>query len=106
MRDRFSWWWHAMILIRVYVLDCVVYVIPGVKNPKLLLNNYDFHCKKKSARGTLWWCSARYRTLCKAKLYTHGTVVEIHNNHNHEPKADGYDHKREIFKHKMTFIKK
>ncbi|RZC39654.1 FLYWCH domain containing protein [Asbolus verrucosus] len=75
-----------------------VYVIRGIKNPKLLLDNCEFVCNRKGKKKTWWRCTSYYKTKCKAILMTHGRVVEIINEHNHVPNREAYDLSN-IFKH-------
>ncbi|XP_044262645.1 protein tramtrack, beta isoform-like isoform X13 [Tribolium madens] len=82
-----------------------IYVLPGHKNPKILVDGHDFHCKYQTMRRTLWWCCSRRRTLCKAKVVTHGRIMEIINSHNHEPKREIIERQNEIIAQKMTFQK-
>ncbi|EEZ97583.1 hypothetical protein TcasGA2_TC011445 [Tribolium castaneum] len=81
-----------------------IFVLPGPKNPKILVDGHDFHCKYQTMRRTLWWCCSRRRTLCRAKVVTYGRVMEIINSHNHEPKRHMERH-YEIIAQKMTFRK-
>ncbi|RZC39653.1 FLYWCH domain containing protein [Asbolus verrucosus] len=70
----------------------VIYVIPGNKNPKLLLDDCDFVINQKGDKKTRWRCTSYYKTRCKAVLMTYGRVVEVINVHNHNPNSEIHDY--------------
>lgn len=67
-----------------------IYFDMGHKNPKIVLNNYDFLCRKRMPDKTMWRCTHYFRSdCCKIKLITFGRVVIISGNHNHAPSFKG-----------------
>ncbi|KAF7282370.1 hypothetical protein GWI33_002748 [Rhynchophorus ferrugineus] len=63
----------------------LIHIIPGLKNPKIVLNCYEFVIHKKYNNKTRWRCNHFPRTKggCKAALFTSGKVVYIYYTHNH-----------------------
>lgn len=75
------------------VIDFDTYLFPGViyfgigrKNPKLIVDGFDFSKEKTNGDRTSWACSSYPKTKCRARLLTCGNVVHIINDHNHVPK--------------------
>ncbi|KAH1028213.1 hypothetical protein HUJ05_001588 [Dendroctonus ponderosae] len=71
------------------VLDAVIYILPGRKNPRLKLNDYEYVVHKQDQMRTRWRCTKR-RFKCPAALYSSGKCVEVRRTHNHpsEPRSD------------------
>ncbi|XP_008198869.1 protein tramtrack, beta isoform isoform X32 [Tribolium castaneum] len=69
----------------------VVYFISGSKHPKLVLDKFDYFFQHQNENKTRWRCSSYFRTRCKAALFTYGKVVEVHNEHNHQPTTETID---------------
>lgn len=59
----------------------------GRKNPKLIVDGYDFKFEKKNGGSTFWSCPTQMRTKCKCRLITRGNVVYVRHTHNHEAKV-------------------
>ncbi|XP_044262663.1 protein tramtrack, beta isoform-like isoform X29 [Tribolium madens] len=68
-----------------------VYFISGSKYPKLVLDKFDYSFQHQNKNKTRWRCTWYFRNRCKAALFTYGKVVEIHNEHNHEPNTETID---------------
>ncbi|XP_076252167.1 uncharacterized protein LOC143191191 isoform X41 [Rhynchophorus ferrugineus] len=62
-----------------------IYVVPGKKNPKIIIENNDFVLNKKFEMKTLWRCRCYSKLGCKSWLVTTGKTVKITTGHNHEP---------------------
>ncbi|XP_045468584.1 modifier of mdg4-like isoform X15 [Harmonia axyridis] len=67
----------------------IIYVIPGIKNPKLVVNDNVFVVYYKTMESTRWRCSSYKKTSCKCKLLTYGKVVRVNLQHNHDPNCSG-----------------
>lgn len=71
----------------------------GTKNPKIIVDDYDFLIYKKESSQTTWLCTNYFnnRTIrCKCKIITSGRKVTIYGQHIHNPKL-----KRDKYKHNM-----
>ncbi|CAH1381106.1 unnamed protein product, partial [Tenebrio molitor] len=69
----------------------LIYVIPGRKNPKLVLDHNEFVINRKFKNRTTWRCTAYHKTKCRSALCTYGKIVKIYNYHNHSPYANHHD---------------
>lgn len=58
----------------------------GRKNPKLIVDGYEFQFEKKSGNSTFWTCPTNHKTRCKSRLITKGNVVYLRHLHNHNAK--------------------
>lgn len=58
----------------------------GRKNPKLIVDGYEFKFEKHKGNGSFWTCPTYQRTKCKSRLITRGSIVFLRHLHNHEPK--------------------
>nr|CAI5867288.1 unnamed protein product [Callosobruchus analis] len=63
----------------------IVYITPGTKNPKLIVECNDYSVYLKQNDKTRWRCNAYFKTKCKATLLTYGKVVRMNHQHNHYP---------------------
>lgn len=66
----------------------------AVKNPKIILDGYDYLIYRKLPHKTVWTCSQYYTTFkqnrCKTKVTTIGREALVEGCHNHEPKLIQY----------------
>lgn len=60
----------------------------GTKNPKIIVDDYNFNVAKKYSTRTWWICSEYSKTKCKARARTMGNMVHITGVHNHLPRLD------------------
>lgn len=66
----------------------VVYFTKAVKNPLLILRNYEYKVERKTAGRNVWCCKRKEKYRCKARCVTFGNVVQIRNGvHNHDNKV-------------------
>ncbi|CAG9856464.1 unnamed protein product [Phyllotreta striolata] len=70
------------------VRENTIYFDVGNKNPKIIVDNYDFNMATKMPTKTKWLCSGYYKTKCKARATTSGRMVQITGLHNHAPRID------------------
>ncbi|RZC39651.1 FLYWCH domain containing protein [Asbolus verrucosus] len=63
----------------------IIFVAPGTKNPKLIIDNNIFTVNTKSAEATRWRCTSYFKCKCRATLLTCGNVVRMNREHNHPP---------------------
>lgn len=63
-----------------------VYFQYGRKNPKIVVDHYDFYYQKKRDNTTYWYCSSNGSKKCKARVITIGSMVRVIGGHNHLPK--------------------
>jgi hypothetical protein len=63
----------------------VIYVAPGTKNPKLIVDKNIFTVNTKSIETTRWRCTSYFKSKCRVTLLTCGNVVKINRQHNHPP---------------------
>lgn len=77
-----------IFVILSYFIDILgsIYFGIGRKNPKLVLNGFDYNKEKCHGESTAWVCSYYFKTRCKARLTTKGKVVYVSNDHNHRPR--------------------
>nr|CAH7732203.1 unnamed protein product [Callosobruchus chinensis] len=69
----------------LYEKGGIVYITPGTKNPKLIVECNDYSVYLKQNDKTRWRCNAYFKTKCKATLLTYGKVVRMNHQHNHYP---------------------
>ncbi|XP_076252170.1 uncharacterized protein LOC143191191 isoform X44 [Rhynchophorus ferrugineus] len=60
-----------------------IYVVPGTRNPILILDYNEYTIYSKENNKTRWRCSFYFKTKCKSKLVTFGKMVQVVNQHNH-----------------------
>ncbi|XP_023014980.1 uncharacterized protein isoform X37 [Leptinotarsa decemlineata] len=66
--------------------QAIIFVIPGKKNPKLIVHNDDYVINRKMEKRTIWRCSQYQRVHCKSRIITFGkNFMEIKSVHNHTP---------------------
>ncbi|XP_044262644.1 protein tramtrack, beta isoform-like isoform X12 [Tribolium madens] len=63
----------------------LIYVAPGKKNPKLIVDSNVFTVCTKTTESTRWRCTSYFKCKCRATLSTCGNVVKINREHNHSP---------------------
>ncbi|KAG5874950.1 hypothetical protein JTB14_018865 [Gonioctena quinquepunctata] len=63
-----------------------IYFDVGTKNPKIIVDDYDFNMARKTDVKTMWICAGYFKTKCKARATTSGRMVYINGTHNHDPK--------------------
>lgn len=73
-----------MFLLIIFILG-LVYFAPGKKNPKIVVDDYDFCINKKVGQKTRWRCTQYSKTKCCCFLLTFGNSVVIYRSHNHMP---------------------
>lgn len=64
-----------------------IYVVPGTRNPILILDCNEYTIYSKQNDKTRWRCSFYFKTKCKSKLVTFGKIVQVLNEHNHDMKT-------------------
>ncbi|XP_076252161.1 uncharacterized protein LOC143191191 isoform X35 [Rhynchophorus ferrugineus] len=62
-----------------------IYVVAGLKHPKIILNNNYFVINRKLEGRTMWTCSQYQKSRCLSRLITFGKTVKITCLHNHKP---------------------
>ncbi|XP_008198859.1 protein tramtrack, beta isoform isoform X22 [Tribolium castaneum] len=71
-----------------------IYFDVAVKNPKIILDGYDYLIYRKLPHKTVWACSQYYTALkhnrCKTKVTTIGRQALVEGRHNHYPKLFKY----------------
>ncbi|CAG9764330.1 unnamed protein product [Ceutorhynchus assimilis] len=72
----------------------IIYVVAGVKNPKLIVDDYEYLINRKdhASRKTMWLCSQYHKIKCKSRIITYGKTVKINSSHNHPPKVPDKTH--------------
>ncbi|XP_023014952.1 uncharacterized protein isoform X13 [Leptinotarsa decemlineata] len=63
-----------------------IYFDVGTKNPKIIVDDYDFNMARKTEVKTMWICAGYFKTKCKARATTSGRMVYVNGTHNHDPK--------------------
>ncbi|XP_018573626.1 protein tramtrack, beta isoform isoform X43 [Anoplophora glabripennis] len=63
----------------------VIYIVPGNKNPKIIIDYNDYSVYLKQNDKTRWRCNSYFKTKCKSTLLTYGKVVRVNHQHNHLP---------------------
>ncbi|XP_072393840.1 uncharacterized protein [Diabrotica undecimpunctata] len=83
----------------------VVHFIKSNKNPKMILDCYEFILERRVASKSIWCCTYKTKAKCKARCYTYGQVVDIKNGqHNHDyTQKSSYSH---IFSKTLTIIRR
>ncbi|XP_063907082.1 modifier of mdg4-like isoform X21 [Zophobas morio] len=85
--------------------DCTIYLVPGVRNPQLLLEKNIFTCNRKRNNKTWWRCSHYYKSKCRAMLITSGRTLETVHNHNHASRSKKFDY-NSMFSHNVKLFKR
>ncbi|XP_056643960.1 modifier of mdg4-like isoform X27 [Diorhabda carinulata] len=67
----------------------IIYFDVGTKNPKIIVDDYDFNMARKTSTKTMWICSGYYKTKCRTRATTSGRMVHVTGKHNHFPKHKG-----------------
>lgn len=62
-----------------------IYIVPGHKHPKIILDGYSFIIKQKYENKTIWRCARYAKTHCKARFISSGKNIELMVGHNHQP---------------------
>lgn len=60
-------------------------MIQGVKNPKIIVDDYEYVINRKVAGKTMWRCSVYHKNRCKSRIMTYGKTVKITSEHTHPP---------------------
>lgn len=68
----------------------MIHVVPGRKNPKIILEGNEYELNRKSQGMTFWNCVFYRTTKCQAKAVTFGNKLRKNNNHNHHPRTRKY----------------
>lgn len=69
----------------------MLYTTRGTKNPKLILDGYEFVCERRSKDKAFWRCNFYSKTKCRSRLKTSGSTVRITTPaHNHKPDINLY----------------
>ncbi|XP_023014983.1 uncharacterized protein isoform X40 [Leptinotarsa decemlineata] len=63
----------------------IIYVVPGPRQPKLIIDKYLYSVYVKYDNKTRWRCREYFKTRCKSTLLTYGKVVKMYHQHNHQP---------------------
>ncbi|KAL3277331.1 hypothetical protein HHI36_012682 [Cryptolaemus montrouzieri] len=77
---------NPKIIVRGYI-----YITSGLKYPILVLDKYMFTLATKKEDKTTWvcrkynWRNTNKNMRCKARMITYGKVVRLIKGHNHEP---------------------
>lgn len=68
-----------------------VYFSLGRKNPKIIMNNYEFKMRPTAnSSKTLWICTQESRKKCKVRLLSYGRCIKVKAvQHNHQPTYTG-----------------
>ncbi|XP_023014990.1 uncharacterized protein isoform X46 [Leptinotarsa decemlineata] len=61
----------------------LIYFESGTKNPKIIVDEHDFYLEKRKETKTLWFCGMNYKTKCKVRVTTSGSMVYVNGTHNH-----------------------
>ncbi|KAG5900265.1 hypothetical protein JTB14_000792 [Gonioctena quinquepunctata] len=61
----------------------IIFILPGRKYPRIVIDDYEFNVHKKEANKTRWRCTNESKTKCTAVLYTFGNTVITRRSHNH-----------------------
>lgn len=67
------------------IVSARIYVIPGTKNPKLIIDQNEYSVHEKLEGKTRWRCNSYHKTKCRSRLLTFGKVVRVRHSHNHTP---------------------
>lgn len=65
----------------------VIYFHCGTKNPKIIVDGYDFYLEKRKETKTYWFCSSNSSMRCRVRVTTSGSMVQVAGKHNHPPKT-------------------
>uniref|UniRef100_A0A6P7H3S1 Protein tramtrack, beta isoform-like isoform X13 n=1 Tax=Diabrotica virgifera virgifera TaxID=50390 RepID=A0A6P7H3S1_DIAVI len=68
------------------VVGDTIFFDVGTKNPKIIVDDFDFNMARKSNQKTTWICSGYFKTKCKCRAATSGRIVYLTGSHNHLPK--------------------
>lgn len=70
--------------MRIIVLG-TIYIVAGLRNPKIILDNDEFQINRKLEGKTMWKCAQYNKTRCRSRLITFGKSLKITFPHNHKP---------------------
>ncbi|KAK9884691.1 hypothetical protein WA026_007537 [Henosepilachna vigintioctopunctata] len=62
-----------------------IYVVPGRKYPKIVLNDDSYEKSIQSNDRTFWRCTQYYKTKCASRIITMGNKLIKKYQHNHHP---------------------
>lgn len=70
----------------------VIYFDMGIKNPKLILDDFEFLLLRKKAHEVVWTCRKYFHPKidterCKVRIVTRKRMVTIFGKHNHLPNS-------------------
>ncbi|KAF7282367.1 hypothetical protein GWI33_002745 [Rhynchophorus ferrugineus] len=80
----------------------------ATKNPKIILDDYEYLIYRKEQNKTIWMCTHYFRSKenrCKSRLVTTGRILTVSADiHNHlcAPKKDKY---KNMFSQTVTIIR-
>ncbi|XP_072393827.1 uncharacterized protein [Diabrotica undecimpunctata] len=87
----------------------LIYFDMGIKNPKIMLDDYDYRLYRKLEKRTVWLCSQYYsndkETRCKNRIETTGRIAYVSGRHNHLPKKKK-DRYNNMLSQMVTIIRK
>lgn len=63
----------------------MILIVPGKKNPKLIVRGDEFVINRRLENRTMWICPSYYRTKCKSRAITFGRNLKLTCPHNHPP---------------------
>lgn len=72
-----------IIWIQRLFLSDVIYILPGKKNPKIVVQNNAYVINKKSEGRTSWRCAMYFKTKCSGRIVTRGKTLSVAAPHNH-----------------------
>jgi len=63
----------SLVICRQFKLNVcdvlgLIYVVAGNKNPKIILDNYEFVINRKCENRTMWKCCQYAKTSCRSRL--------------------------------------
>lgn len=81
--------------------------MPGTKNPKLILHNYEFVIHQRTVEKTRWRCNrySKNKGGCRAALLTMGKIVYLFYTHNHASPETDQVKQALMFSQKVKFVR-
>lgn len=73
-----------------------IYFDVATKNPKIILDEYEYLIYRKEVNKTVWMCNRYFKSKenrCKSRLVTTGRIVTVsadQHNHEHSVKPERY----------------
>ncbi|XP_056644028.1 modifier of mdg4-like isoform X31 [Diorhabda carinulata] len=83
----------------------VVHFLKGNKHPKMIVDSYEFMLERRFTDKSIWCCTHKIKSKCKARCYTYGQVVDVRvGEHSHGPSMNAYS--ASLFSQTLSIIRR